>query len=127
MSSTPLYPNAPTDTWGISPTATELRMRQEIENVKMRVALNQISMSAAPPFIADAWSNTISSSMNLHSINLPIEQELRLGVARMDSGYLIAVRDDKVPNKIARYIAGSSLEECLREILAEVVARKLEK
>lgn len=57
---------------------------------------------------------------------IPVQNVLTLIVGKPESGYAIGVTSDRERGRVPKVYAGSSLEQCVKEIMAEIVAAKLE-
>lgn len=84
-----------------------------------------IGAALASGILSNTFNSTDAERAVEPSIRLPIKVQLCLTVCNVESGYVVTT-NDMTRNKHPKVYAGSSLEQCVKEILAEVIARKLE-
>lgn len=122
--------STPPDTWGTSPTATEMLAKQQLRNEYAKSLADSMNtgiglgMMNSINAIAGPYTDRTYSNQREPSFGVPVKQTLTLTIGDVASGYVIGVSNHA--NQVPTVYAGSSLEQCLNEILAEVVARKLE-
>ena len=85
-------------------------------------AMNQLGNIYANGVLGSAMSSGVQYTP---MVTLPVKVQLCLTVCNVESGYVVTT-NDMARDKPPKVYAGSTLEQCVTEIMAEIVARKLE-